>query len=63
VPFVDEHEVVALKSLDGHCPVAHLIAQLVDVDDLDGRASEERLGVLAEYVRLNAGRLEFGEVL
>ncbi len=38
VAFVHQHQVVAFKGLDRHRLLAHLIAQLVDVDDFDGAA-------------------------
>ena len=38
VAFVHQHEVVALEGIHGDGLVAHLIAQLVDVDDFDGAA-------------------------
>jgi hypothetical protein len=48
VPFVNEDEVITLKSVNGDRPVAHLVLELVDVYDLHGVTGEEAAPLLDE---------------
>ena len=62
VAFVYQHEVVALESLDGDRLVAHLVAELVDVDDFDG-AARGRLGLVEVLCETEARQVQLFQVL
>ncbi len=63
VSFVDQDQVVVLEGVDGDGLVAHVLTQLMDVDDLDGLPREEAASVLVEDLGLDARSLQLFEVL
>ena len=63
VAFVDQHQIVALEGIDGDGLVAHLVLELVDVEDLDRLPGEQSASVLVEQLRRDARRLELAQVL
>ena len=50
VAFIDQHEIVPLEGIDGDGLVAHLVLELVDVEDLDRLPGEQPLPVLLEQL-------------
>ncbi len=38
--FIDQHEIVALEGIDGDGLIAHLIFQLVNIEDFDPLSGE-----------------------
>ena len=62
-PFVHQHQVVALEGVDGDGLVAHLVAELGDLEDLDRLPGEQPAPVLVEQLRVDARRLELAQVL
>ncbi len=63
VPLVHQHQIVALEGVDGDGLVAHLVLELMDVEDLDRLPGEQPAPVLVEQLRVDAGRLELAQVL
>ena len=64
VAFVDQHEIVALEGIDGDGLVAHLVLELVDVEDLDPLV--RRKARVPSFLKSSAampGRLELAQVL
>ena len=63
MPFINEDEVVALKSVDGDCLLAHLFPEFVNVDDLDFVTGEQTHGILVEQRSVQPGLIELFKVL
>ena len=61
--LIHQHEVVALEGIDGDGLVAHLVLELVNVEDLDRCPAKSSATVLIEELGLNARRLELARVL
>ena len=63
MPFIDQHQIVAFKGFHRDRLVAHLVAQLVDVDDLD-RAFENAAAIFVEQpVETKPRQLQFLQML
>ena len=63
VPFVDQNQVRSLDGGDRDRLVAHVVGELVDVENLDPSSLEEVASVLGEHAGGDPGDLELFEVL
>ncbi|MDT8441044.1 MAG: hypothetical protein RQ723_05255 [Desulfuromonadales bacterium] len=52
--LIDKYQVVPLKGIDGDRFLAHLIFELVNVDDLDLLAGKKRRAILIEQFGFQA---------
>ena len=54
MPFIHQHQVVALEGVDGDGPVAHLVTQAGYFEDLHGLSAEKPAAVLVEQFGLDS---------
>jgi hypothetical protein len=63
VAFIHQDKVLAFKGFNGNGLVAHFVAQLVDVDDLN-RALEDPTAILVKQLaEAKAGKIQFVQML
>ena len=63
VPFVHQHQVVALEGVDGHGPFAHLVTQAGHFEDLHSLSAEQPAAVLVEQFGLYPRCFELAQML
>ena len=61
--FVYQHQIAGLESIHSDRLVAHVVGQLVDVDNLHRLAGKQTASVLVEQLGLDASRCELNQVL
>ena len=63
MPLIDQHEIISLEGVDGDGLVAHLVIELVDIEDFNPLAGEKPAAVLLEQFGGQAGGFKLAQML